>query len=57
MDDETDATPQAADPKSTQGEGREPAASAEHLRERVQAQRRHITGLTGKDPLRGGIDD
>ena len=57
MDDETEAKPQAADLRPTEGAGEEPATSAERLRERVQAQRRHITGLTGKDPLRGGIDD
>jgi hypothetical protein len=57
MDDETDVDPQSADPEATEGNGERAAASDEHLRARVQAQRRHITGLTGKDPLRGGIDD
>lgn len=49
--------PQTADPKTVAGERGAPAVTAEQLRARVLAQRRHITGLTGKDPLRGGIDD
>ena len=57
MDDETDATPQTAGSDTTEGEGKKRADSADQVRERVRAQRRHITGLTGKDPLRGGIDD
>ncbi|WP_293316722.1 hypothetical protein [Phenylobacterium sp.] len=57
MDDETDATPQTAGSDTTEVEGKKPADSADQVRERVRAQRRHITGLTGKDPLRGGIDD
>jgi hypothetical protein len=57
MDDETDATPQTAGSDTTEGEGEKPADSVDQVRERVRAQRRHITGLTGRDPLRGGIDD
>ena len=34
----------------------EPAPPTD-LRERVQQQRRHIQGLTGRGPLRGGVDD
>lgn len=35
-----------ADPEAAQG-----------LRARVERQRQRIEGLTGEDPLRGGVDD
>lgn len=47
----------AAQPKSDPPEAAESTGAAEKLGDRVRAQRRHIEGLTGQDPLRAGIDD
>lgn len=57
------ADPDDAPPRSPRDPGREAGspgvdpAAADELRERVRRQRRHIEGLTGEDPLRGGVDD
>jgi hypothetical protein len=56
-DDKDPAAPPAPQTRPDPPDGAEPAAGTETLGDRVRAQRRHIEGLTGKDPLRAGIDD
>jgi hypothetical protein len=57
-DPDTTPTPPSRGP-ADRGDDDRPAgsAAAEQPGERVQRQRRHIEGLTGRDPLRGGVDD
>lgn len=56
-DPDTDpASPPSDADRAPQSPGDEPLAQ-EDLAARVRRQREHIEGLTGEDPLRGGIDD
>lgn len=45
------------DPDAQPDASHEPPPAAEDLQARVQRQRRHIEEATGRDPLRGGVDD